>query len=305
MYYFIVNPASCSGKGRMIWSKIRQELTRQRIPYQCVFTKKRGDATRIASSFCSFISPCTIVAVGGDGTANEVLNGISPNKNILFGYIPTGSSNDLARSLNLPTDPLKALFCILHPKKILLVDIGSVSDDIHERRFTVSAGIGFDAAICHEAFHSPIKPILNQFHLGRLTYAAIAVHQLFVLKMTPMNLLLDGKQKIHFQKAYMAAIMNHPCEGGGVYFCPDAAYNDQYLDICVLEGIPRVFAAFVLLLAFKGKHKNLPHVHIFRCKTVKIHTKYKLPVHLDGEVFGICKSISASVTEQKLHIIVN
>ena len=303
MYYFIVNPASCSGKGRIIWSKIRHELARQKISYQCAFTQKQGDATRIASSLSYSIHPYTIVAVGGDGTANEVLNGISNPDEILFGYIPTGSSNDLARSLSIPSDPLLALSCVLNPQKIIPMDIGVVGDSSHKKRFAVSAGIGFDAGICHESFTSVLKPILNRIYLGKLTYAAIAVHQLLILKMTPMELILDSKKKIRFEKAYMAAVMNHPCEGGGVYFSPDASCEDGFFDICVLEGISRLRSIFILLAAFSGKHTKSPHIHIYRCQRAKIRTGYQLPVHIDGEIFGRCREISVSVFRQKIRII--
>lgn len=303
MYYFIVNPASCSGKGRTIWSQIKKELARRHIPYQCAFTKKQGDASRIAASFSSLLSPCTIVAVGGDGTANEVINGIQHPDDVLFGYIPTGSSNDLARGLGLPSNPMRALSCVLDPQKSIRMDLGLISDKSHQKRFAVSTGIGFDAGICHESFSSPVKPILNRLHIGKLSYAAIAIHQLFLLKMTPMELRLDDGEPIYFQQAYMAAVMNHSCEGGGVHFCPAASCRDGVFDLCIVEGVPRLPAALILLTAFWGKHIHFPHVHIFRCRTAKIRTKALLPVHTDGEIFGVCDQIQVSVAKQKLSVI--
>ena len=302
MYYFIVNPASCSGKGRSIWTQIKIELSRRNLSYQYAFTQKPGDAACIAASFSSD-SPCTIIAVGGDGTANEVLNGLCLKNKICFGYIPTGSSNDLARGLGIPSDPLEALSCILDSPKFTFMDIGIIKDASHQKRFAVSSGIGFDAGICHEAFHSPVKSILNRFHLGRLTYTVIAVHQLFAVKRSPMKLTLDKKETFFFKKAYMAAIMNHPCEGGGIHFCPDASCYDGAFDICIIEGLPRIAAAVVLLSVFRKKHTKSRHVHIFRCRTARIKTKDFLPGHMDGEVFGICRDISVSVMNQKLCII--
>lgn len=302
MYYFIINPASCSGKGRSIWTQLKIELSRRNISYQCAFTQKPGDATFLASSFSSS-SPCTIIAVGGDGTANEVLNGLCLDKEICFGYIPTGSSNDLARGLGIPSDPLLALSCILDSPKLTFMDIGMIKDSSHEKRFAVSSGIGFDAGICHEAFHSPIKSLLNRFHLGRLTYTAIAVHQFFATKLSAMKLVLDKEETFFFKKAYMAAIMNHPCEGGGIYFCPGASCYDGSFDICVIEGLPRIAAVFVLLSVFRKKHTRFRHVHIFHCKEAVIQTKDSLPVHMDGEVFGICQNFSVSIMKKKLCVI--
>ena len=158
MYYFIVNPASCSGNGRIVWKKIKRELLLRKTPCRYFFTRRPGDAVSLAascSSSPSFSPDCVIVAVGGDGTANEVLNGLSQTRAVTFGYIPTGSSNDLARSLGIPSDPLLALSCILNPSKTVLMDVGLLTCGSRRKKFGVSAGIGFDAAICREAFTSP------------------------------------------------------------------------------------------------------------------------------------------------------
>ena len=114
MYYFIVNPHSSNGRGERIWKKLEKLLKDWKVEYQCFITEKPGDAKKIARFLTEGVKePRTITAVGGDGTVNEILDGLLFCGPVTFGYIPTGSGNDLARSLRFPQDPKKCLKKIL------------------------------------------------------------------------------------------------------------------------------------------------------------------------------------------------
>ena len=102
-----------------------------------------------------------IVALGGDGTVNEVVNGIVRSKDTVLGYIPTGSGNDLAGGLKLPTDPMTSIEHILENKSHLQMNVGVAQVEGQTRRFAVSAGMGWDAAITHEVAVSKLKKLLN------------------------------------------------------------------------------------------------------------------------------------------------
>lgn len=118
MYYFIVNPNSRSGKGALIWKELRRTLQQKHISYKAVFTGYRGHAVKLAASVTAKASPehpVYLIAVGGDGTIQEVLSGVKDLSCIYFGYIPTGSGNDFCRSMQLPQDPHEATG--LHPQK--------------------------------------------------------------------------------------------------------------------------------------------------------------------------------------------
>ena len=180
MYYFIINPNSSSGKGLLIWKSTEPVLKERNVDYHPFFTKDRESTAHLVKRLCTEKAPATIVAVGGDGTVNDVLNGLSNFENITFGYIPSGSGNDLARGLHLETDPEKALERILSPTRTESLRIGSVSAPAFSRRFLVSSGLGFDAAVCEGALHSRFKKFLNQLHLGKLTYTGIALKELFL-----------------------------------------------------------------------------------------------------------------------------
>jgi diacylglycerol kinase family enzyme len=189
MYHFIINPKSSSGRGIRYWWIVKSELDKQQIPYTFIFTKYMGHATELAEQICTENSGIkNIVVLGGDGTLNEVINGIANYKEVLLGYIPSGSSNDLARSLKIPKDPLKALANILMPKRFKYLDHGMIEFpgmNIKPRKFSCSSGIGYDANVCHEVQESPLKKRLNRFGAGKFVYFAIAFKQVITNK--PMN----------------------------------------------------------------------------------------------------------------------
>ena len=148
-----------------------------------------------------------LVVLGGDGTANEVVQGIVNFSKTRFSYIPTGSSNDLARDTGISRDPVEALERILASAGEQPMDVGflhyntAYSSDggqplekpAEDRRFLVSSGIGFDAGVCQEAMHSKIKDFLNKAGMGKLTYLGIALKQLIRSGNAAAELTVEGK----------------------------------------------------------------------------------------------------------------
>lgn len=240
MYYFIINPNSSSGKGLLIWKSIEPVLKERNVDYHPFFTKDRESTAHLVKRLCTEKAPATIVAVGGDGTVNDVLNGLSNFENITFGYIPSGSGNDLARGLHLETDPEKALERILSPTRTESLRIGSVSAPAFSRRFLVSSGLGFDAAVCEGALHSRFKKFLNQLHLGKLTYTGIALKELFLSHCPKAKLILDKATVVEVPAMFFTAAMNLPYEGGGFQFCPKADPKDDRLDLILVEKMPKL-----------------------------------------------------------------
>lgn len=304
MYYFIVNPKSRSGKSLKIWKLAASRLKKENLEYKVFFTRQRGHATILARKLSRQYSPCTIVAVGGDGTANEVINGLENYERIRFAYIPTGSGNDLARGLSLSSSPEDILNAVIHPQKIKYVRIGLTRIDGHVHKFIISSGIGFDAAICHEAMHSGIKDTLNHFGLGNLTYLGIALKQLILAHPSPMTLETDGNSPCTYSGNFFIAAMNLRYEGGGFMFCPEADCEDDYLDLCIVEKMPKLKILLLLPTAFFGKHVKYRGIQILRCKNATIRSSNALAVHTDGESLGFHSSINVSLSEKKLPFIV-
>ena len=307
MYHIIVNPRSSSGRGARIWTVVHRELQQNNIPFRASLTRSRGHASRLAAELTGqgWSDSDTLIVIGGDGTLNEVLDGLSLSRGITVGYIPTGSGNDFARSTGISTDPMEALEHILHPSVIRSLDVGSVSSPNRKDRFAISAGIGFDAAICHEALASPVKTFLNRLHLGKLTYAALAVRILFTCPLADFTLSPDGGRSLTFQNAYFAAVMNLPYEGGGLKFCPRARPDDGMLDVLIVSGVSRLRAALLLVSAFAGRHTRLRGSCLLRCRSLKLTSTLALPVHTDGESAGIQSELSFSLESKPVRMIIS
>lgn len=303
MYYFIINPNSKSGQGRHIWNTIEKILIRKNVSYKAYLTRAAYDALQIANQITLEQERCTIVIVGGDGTVNEVLSGISDYQKITLGFIPAGSSNDLAKGLHLETDPIKALKAIINPKHYHYMDVGVIQYDHCHKNFGVSAGIGFDAAVCHQVLHSRLKSVLNKFHLGKLTYMAIGLKQLMKRKKSGGTLILDHARKIPFETFLFITVMNHPYEGGGFQFCPLANDSDGYLDICVAGNLSLFKCLYLLPFAFLGRHTRFKQIETYRAKHVEIIADSPLPVHCDGESCGFQKSLSMSIEPKQIRLI--
>ena len=306
MYHFIINPHSRTGKARILWTQLKEELNHRNIVYKEYFTERSNHAVIIARQICQEYNGIkTIIIVGGDGTANEVINGIDSYKDVVLGYIPTGSSNDLARGLKLPKEPTKALDHILNPRRFELVDHGIITymDDNTSHKFAVSCGVGYDAAVCKEALRSRAKKLLNKIGLGKLTYLLIGIKQIFSNQPTDAELIIDGSKPIVVKNVIFIASMIHKYEGGGLLMAPSAKANDKKLTVCVVANISKLKILFVMPTIFFGLHTLIKGVQIFDCNTIEIKTKQPAAIHTDGEFGGYHRKVKLSCTKEQIRMI--
>lgn len=307
MYHFIINPKSSSGKGIRYWWIVKNELDKREIPYTAVFTKHMGHATKLAETICRENEGIkNMVVLGGDGTVNEVINGIPDLTQVLLGYIPSGSSNDLARSLKIPKDPVLALNQILSPKKFKYLDYGVMSfpdSDIEDRRFICSSGIGYDANVCREVMTSPLKRRLNSFRAGKFVYIAIAIKQLITLSRSNATVIVDGMKTDKYQRVLFMSGMIHKYEGGGVMMAPDADPCDGKLSICLAHGVGTVKSFLLLPTTYAGKHVHFKGVETFSCSEIEIILNKEAAVHTDGEVPAVCNHIKVNCYQGQIRMI--
>lgn len=303
MYNFIVNPNARSGLGQKVWRKLEAILKEKKIDYRVYFTRYQKDATNITRRITSGDEEQVVVALGGDGTVNEVVNGIVNLKKTILGYIPIGSSNDFARGLKLPKNPIKALKLILDKPNLHAMDIGELEYKDKIRRFAVSAGIGFDADIVHESVVSHLKAFLNKLKLGKLTYVGVAVHRLFLTTPCDITLTVDDKESITYPKAYFVALMNNKYEGGGAKFAPDAKNDDGKIDAVIAYNMPKLKVLLMFPTAFLGLHTMFKGICIHRAEKIKLIAQNALPIHTDGEPIFLQKELNVRCLPEKIRVI--
>jgi YegS/Rv2252/BmrU family lipid kinase len=306
MYYFIINPKSRSGKGINVWHKVRAELDKQQIPYDYFITKYAGHSTEIVKELCETKPGIkNIVIIGGDGSVNEAINGITTFEDVILGYIPSGSSNDLGRSLKLQKDPLLGLKNILSPAHFGYMDMGLLSSDnpLLKTKFSVSSGMGFDAAVCKEALKSDIKDFLNRFGLGKLTYLAIAVKQILTCPFMNGTIKVDGGPAKTYQNMLMLTTMIQKYEGGGLKLAPTANPRDGKLSICMVYGLPRIKILLLMPTLIFGAHTHFKGVKTFDCENLEIKLDTPAYLHVDGECPGQFSEVRLSCISNKLRFI--
>ncbi len=318
MYEIIVNPGARSARGVKIWNKVEHLFRDANVQYNVHFTERFNEGGDIISDICKEYSdkgePLHFIIFGGDGTVNGILQKIPSLKDVIISVIPIGSSNDFARDVGISTKPEEAVKHLLTNPTSMFVDIGYVHQenklvrsgemDIPDRRFLVSTGIGYDAAICEEAMSSGIKNFFNKIGLGKLTYLGVALKQLMNAEYITGELTLNnGENIIPLERLLFLAGMNHKYEGGGFMFGPEANNHDGMLELCAVTKISKPKILFSLPKAYKGRHFGVGGIEHYRARSYTVRVSKPLFVHADGEVDAKADFISVFVDEEALQIV--
>jgi diacylglycerol kinase (ATP) len=289
--YFIVNPKAGNGKALSIWAEVESELKNRAISYTHYFTKESGHARKITEDLVLSTDKEVIhlVVIGGDGTMNEVVNGIAGHTSkVRVGFIPGGSGNDFCRGYGIPQKPLEALSYLLKQMGLPATsfDLGEIQLSKQIGHYFInSTGAGFDAFISYHANQSKWKGLLNRFSLGQLVYVLILLKYVFTYKCTKVVLTLDGKEHV-FHDTWFVTVSNQPFYGGGMKIAPESLPNDGKLNITIVAHLSRIKLLLVFLSVFWGKHLMFKEVSTFLAQTVSIKSSEPIYVHSDGEHIG-------------------
>ena len=312
MVEIILNPHGASGHAGMVWKQVEPLFEASGKPYHVHISKGEDDIGMLAGRLSE--KPCDLVVVGGDGSFNQAVNGVRNFENIRMGLIPAGSGNDLIRGLGVSHHPSVLAKTVLSGQTVRNLDISeviyhnrfdethmeSVSEDgLVHHRFVISAGIGFDGQICHDAEYSRYKKLLNRLHLGRLIYITTAVHTIATTKRTKASIITDGR-RTDYEKLLLCVVMNEPYEGGGFMFCPDADGSDGILDGCIADHLSQFDFFRIFPYALKGHHLKFRGVVPFTAHDVQIETEEPLWVHTDGET--ACRSSHITIRHMQKQV---
>jgi YegS/Rv2252/BmrU family lipid kinase len=284
---FIVNPVAKNGASLKTWKKVEEHL--QYINYEVYFSKHKNHAKQIASELAKTNSePFVIVAVGGDGTIHEVINGVISFEHVTLAYIPAGSGNDFARGFELPKHPEDCISLILKMVNSSgnRFDAGYYHLDGQSGYFVNSLGAGFDAVISEKANLSSLKKVLNKFSLGKLVYALYLIIELFRFKPVTMKLKID-KVEYKFEKTWFVTISNQPYYGGGMQISPHASPIDGELDITVVHHLTKYKLLLVFICVFWGGHLRFKEVTTMKGKEILLQSDHPIKIHVDGEQAGV------------------
>ena len=279
----IVNPAAGCGASAKHWPHIKVQLEKLGIQYDVVSTERPGHAIELAKEAAAQHYHY-IVAVGGDGTINEVVNGLLlvPGHGLSLGVVNTGTGSDFVRSLGIPRDPDRACHHLLSDKR-LLVDVGVIEwghNGTSKRRYFVNAaGVGFDA----EATEARRK--LPKFFKGPVSYLIGVGGTLFGYRNKPVTKQLDADDKT-LSKTLSVIVANGKYFGGGMKVAPDALLGDQLFDVLTIGDIGKFELIQAFPRVYKGTHITHPKVKMQRAATVNLSSVERLLLQADGEIIG-------------------
>jgi YegS/Rv2252/BmrU family lipid kinase len=288
-YKIIVNPAASRGKCRQRAQEVKYFCDANHMDYDLVYTEKPGDAQLIAYNARDYFE--CIVAVGGDGTINEVVNGLVGSAAKL-GVIPVGSGNDFIHALDIPAELDDALQNLLK-MHTQFIDIGKAGD----RYFQNGLGIGFDAWVVNRLLE--IRKLS-----GTAMYLWAVIKTIYSYQPPTVHISYNDINRT--EKFYLITVGNGISLGGGFKLTPDAIIDDGYFDLNIIRNLSKIEVYQNLIGVYSGKHVRLPQVTMDRAKQIRIESDQGFAAHMDGELLALnLKSLDVELLPKALEVVVS
>lgn len=270
MYHIIFNPVAGKKKASKNLRVVEEMLKERGIAYQLHQSCDVHDAEAIARKLTEQ-GETELIVLGGDGTLNEVLNGLSDPTVCKIGLIPSGTGNDFAERRGIPLDPEKAMKRILDGEA---QDVDYI--DVSGTRCMNVAGLGMDVDVLERCQKGKMK--------GKLKYLMSLIKSLFAFKGYRVKIVSEGREETH--DVLICAACNGSQFGGGIKICPPAKEDDGQMDVVIVDCIGgkwKIIKAFIQLM--KGKVIEYPLTTYFRCESVTFLPENDCPIQLDGELY--------------------
>ena len=290
---FIINPVSGSKETQSAKKKlpklIMQVLDQEQWLPNIVFTERAGHATELAYQYAR-MGFDAVVAVGGDGTVNEVAKGlVKGDSKTALGILPMGSGNGFARHLNIPIKPQKALEMINHSEPIS-IDYGMANNKL----FVSTCGTGFDALVADNFAGSNKR--------GFMTYLQNVLKEAFAYQPQNYHIVGDGLDVTH--KAFLITFANANQWGYEALIAPKASIQDGKMDIMLMSSHALLGSASLALRLFAGSIDDSHFMDTIRAKEVTLERESAAPFHIDGDPVEMEKDIHIKIVPDGLKVLV-
>lgn len=282
---FIINPISGGKKKDQVPALIKKILDHTQFEATIVYTERAMHGSDLAKDAVGVYD--YVIAVGGDGTVNEIASAIV-GTNIALGIIPFGSGNGLARFLGIPMDTGKSIETI-NGERVEIID----SAKLNTRRFFNLAGMGFDAHIAEVFSHDKNR--------GFWAYIKSSFREISKYKADTYHINIDGTEYV--RDAFMLSIANSSQFGNNAHVSPCASVQDGLLDVCIIKQFPLWRFIEMGIRMFAKTADKSKYVEIIRGKNVIIKRSADGPVHLDGEPQMMGREINIEMVPASLRII--
>lgn len=284
---FIVNPISGTHNKTAILNLIDEKIDREKYEFKILRTERAGHAIELAAEAAEN-NAYMVVAIGGDGTINEIARSLIHTDTIL-GIIPCGSGNGLARHLEIPMEAKKAID-VINNGKIVCIDYGKING----LPFFCTCGVGFDAFVSLKFAKAGKR--------GPLTYLEKTLHESLNYKPETYEIISeDGTMK---HKAFLIACANASQYGNNAYIAPQASLNDGLMDVTILEPFTVLDIPALSFQLFNKTLDQNSRIKTFRCKKMRIQRKKEGVIHFDGDPVMTGNDIDVELIPHGLNVII-
>jgi YegS/Rv2252/BmrU family lipid kinase len=283
---FIINPKAGTKSKTHLPQLIQQHLDSERFEVQITYTKAPSHATILAKEAVENQTDI-VIATGGDGTVNEVMQGLLHSSTAL-GILPFGSGNGLARFLGVPMNHVQALKFINHASTVT-IDTCLLND----HAFVNVAGTGFDAHIGNVFAHAKGR--------GFSTYIKLSIKEFYKYK--PQEYLLTINEKILARKAFMISFANTSQFGNNAHIAPEADIQDGLVDVCIMKPLSLLDLPQVVYAIFNKTIHLSNYVEIIKCQNAMIERIAPDAIHIDGEPHLAAKNLDVKVVPGSLKVL--
>jgi YegS/Rv2252/BmrU family lipid kinase len=292
-WVFIVNPIAGNNFGRTMVPVIEEMIRKYNIDGEVILTERPGHATELSLAYAEK-GTHFIIAVGGDGTLNEVARPLIGRKDIVAGIIPAGTGNDYIQIPGFPNRFQEKEWDIFFRKNVISQDVGTVNEAI----FMNGMGIGFDAEVAAQNY----TEIGNVRKGGNDKYLWHIIKTLLFFRERKMIVISNGDR--HETDCFMNTISIGRRFAGSFFLTPKAIANDGLLDVCSIQRL-NLFQRFRLLLKVpKGEHITDKRVNYFQTSSIDLEFPKDVPYHVDGEL-NFARTFHVRLIPGGLNIIYN
>jgi YegS/Rv2252/BmrU family lipid kinase len=284
---FIINPTSGTTKKANLPALIEKNIDRNIFEYEIIYTQRPKHATEIATQ-ASQDNTTIVVAVGGDGTINEVAQGLV-NTSTILGIVPMGSGNGLARHLKIPLKTAKAI-ARLNELTNLKIDTCTLNGQL----FLCTSGVGFDAEVGYQFAQAKSR--------GFKTYLKVGFSAFLRYKIQNYEIEINGKS--FKQKAWAITLANAGQYGNNAYIAPQADIQDGKLDLCIIEKHPFWASLELFYRIFTKSIQKSKYYKFYVAEEVTIKASVDEPIHLDGEPVEGAAILNYRISSQNLNVLI-
>ena len=292
---FIINPVAGNGSANIYLQKIKEIISQKNLDAPIIFTEKQGQAVALTKELLAR-GYHHIIAVGGDGTFNEVAQNLVGRDDVVFGAVPAGTGNDFIAILGFQERFKDEDWDIFLNENTIKMDVGKCND----KYFLNGMGLGFDAQVAAENYKSTQKQEVKKGskakYLWHIIKTLVTYHEI------NMQLTTEGTSKK--SKSFLNTISNGKRIAGGLFLTPHALVNDGLLDVCLIQELKFFARLKEQIHVMKKTHIEDDVVNYFQTDHLLFEFEKEVPAHLDGELYFNSR-FEISIVPSALNIIFN